>query len=90
MPFDYSTALTAEVNQGREGQPRMLQALLSNQVSLYNKLEALQKGSYHKQSARVRLGNICSSVAFIVFHVLLIFSYIFRDMFLGVKKTYGL
>lgn len=66
-PFDNSTALTREVNQRKKGQPRVLPALLSNQVLLQNKLEALQKGSCHEESACVGLGNICSSVAFIAF-----------------------
>lgn len=47
-PFDNSTALTREVNQGKEGQPRMLQALLSSQVLLQSKLEALQRESTMK------------------------------------------
>lgn len=68
----------------------MLPVMLSNQVMLENKLAVLQKGSYLEESACVGLRNICSSVAFIAFYVLPAFSYIPRDMFLGVKKTYGL
>lgn len=68
----------------------MLLALLSNQVLLQNKLEALQKGSYFEESACIGLGNMCSSVAFTTFYMVPVSSYILCDMFLGVKKTYGL
>lgn len=65
----------------------MLQALLSNQVLLLRKLEALQKGNHHEESACVKLGNICSSVASVACSMLPVSPYRLPDMFSGVEKT---